>query len=108
MNFSPGNSKVEQLDIRLLRKCTELEPIYSNIGGLMENSSPKLGVKKHHERCAYIRCCYLADELNCYGYKYDCVLFQKSNGIDRSQVEFDRAVDKLIDRVRAKDQNLVK
>jgi len=60
------------------------------------------------ERCAYIRCCYLADALNCFGYKADCHLYQKSNGIELKPHDFDAAMDELIDKVRARTQNLAK
>ncbi|MFQ5607997.1 MAG: hypothetical protein ACE5GA_08625 [Candidatus Zixiibacteriota bacterium] len=62
---------------------------------------------RRHERCAFIRCCYLADELNCYGFMADCALYQRSNGALLSEEQFDRAVNDLIDTVRAKDQRLV-
>ena len=63
--------------------------------------------KKVHQRCAFIRCCYLADALNCYGYKSDCALYKKSNGLYLRERDFDEAMNSLIDNVRAKDQSLV-
>lgn len=54
------------------------------------------------ERCIYLKCCYLADALECSGYKLDCVLYQKSNNRECSSFMFDKAVDQLIDRTRAK------
>lgn len=63
--------------------------------------------KKAHQRCAFIRCCYLADALNCYGYKADCALYKKSNDLYLREKDFDEAMNRLIDTVRAKDQSLV-
>lgn len=62
---------------------------------------------RRHERCAYIKCCYLADALGCYGFKADCVLYQRSNQEDFSVEDFDRQMNDLIDKVRAKAQSLV-
>ncbi|MBU8934562.1 MAG: hypothetical protein KOO62_11235 [candidate division Zixibacteria bacterium] len=58
------------------------------------------------ERCAYIRACYLAEGLKCFGYKTDCPLYQKSNGDFCSKGRFDQAMDELIDKTRAKFENL--
>ncbi len=57
-------------------------------------------------RCAYIRACYLAEELKCFGYKTDCPLYQKSNGEFYSTTRFHEAMDRLIDKTRAKYENL--
>jgi len=57
-------------------------------------------------RCAYIRACYLAEELKCFGYKTDCPLYQKSNGDYYSEPRFNEAMDRLINRTRAKYENL--
>ncbi len=57
---------------------------------------------KKAERCAYIKACYLAEELKCFGYKTDCPLYRKSNGEYCNEEHFNAAVDKLIDRTRAK------
>ena len=64
------------------------------------------GARKH-ERCAYLKCCYLADALGCYGFKSDCNLYRRSNGETLSERDFDEAMDKLIDKVRARAQHLV-
>ncbi len=53
-------------------------------------------------RCAYIKSCYLAEELQCFGYKTDCPLYQKSNGEYYSKASFDAAMDQLILRTRQK------
>lgn len=57
-------------------------------------------------RCAYIRACYLAEELRCFGYRTDCVLYQKSNGEYFNESRFHEAMDKLIDKTKAKYENL--
>ncbi len=56
------------------------------------------------ERCAYIKACYLAEELKCFGYKTDCPLYQKSNGEYYSEPRFNEAMDKLINKTIAKYQ----
>lgn len=58
------------------------------------------------ERCAYIKCCYLAESLDCYGYKTDCVLYIKSNNMFYTSKAFDDAVNRLIDKTKAKHQEL--
>ncbi|MBN4056919.1 hypothetical protein JYU19_01270 [bacterium AH-315-J21] len=72
----------------------------------MERTKITPTLAKRHERCAYIRCCYLADALNCYGFKADCALYLRSNKQGLSGPDFDRAMNSLIDKVRAEDQNL--
>ena len=62
------------------------------------NKSPQ----KKSERCAYVRACYLAEELKCFGYKTDCPLYQKSNGEDYHEDRFHDAMDKLIDQTRTR------
>ena len=57
-------------------------------------------------RCAYVMACYLAEELKCFGYKTDCPLYQKSNGEYYNEHSFNKAMDKLIDKTRAKYKNL--
>ena len=53
-------------------------------------------------RCTFLFSCYLADELKCFGYMTDCPLYMKSNGEFCSEDRFHRAMDKLIDKTRAK------
>jgi|WetSurMetagenome_2_1015567.scaffolds.fasta_scaffold620600_2 hypothetical protein len=65
----------------------------------MENKRPQF---TQPEKCAYFNCCYLADALECHGYKADCVLYKKSNNRYYTRKSFDEAVDQLIDRARAK------
>ena len=76
-----------------------------------KNITDKLNMKEKkelpkNERCAYIDCCYLADALDCYGYKIDCILFLKSNGRFFTRRAFDNAVDELIDKTRARHEML--
>ncbi len=54
------------------------------------------------ERCAYVKACYLASELKCFGYKTDCPLYQKSNGEYCTEERFNEAMDKLINQTLAK------
>lgn len=77
------------------------------VGEKQLNRSSAMSERKQHERCAFIRCCYLADELDCFGFKADCVLYQRSNGVMLPEEAFNNAVDDLIDRVRAKAERLV-
>jgi len=58
--------------------------------------------KQKSEICAYKECCYLADALECFGYKLDCVLYRKSNNRFYTRKSFDEAVDRLINKARAK------
>lgn len=63
----------------------------------MTKKAPKVA-----ERCVYLKVCYLADELKCFGYKTDCSLYQKSNGELYSESRFDEAMDKLINKTMLK------
>ena len=63
---------------------------------------------KKPERCVYLKACYLAEELKCFGYKTDCPLYQQSNGEFYSESRFNDAVDRLIDKTRARHANLKK
>lgn len=53
-------------------------------------------------RCRYLRDCYLAEELKCFGYKSDCPLYQESNDESYNEDRFDEAMDRLIDKTRRK------
>jgi hypothetical protein len=57
-------------------------------------------------RCGYIKVCYLADALQCFGFKTDCVLYQKTNGEKYSEDRFHEAMDKLIDKTKAKHEKI--
>jgi hypothetical protein len=58
------------------------------------------------ERCAYVKVCYLAESLKCFGYKTDCVLYQKSNGETCDERRFHEAMDTLINKTKAKYEKL--
>jgi hypothetical protein len=58
------------------------------------------------ERCAYVKVCYLAEALKCFGYKTDCVLYQKSNGEACDEHRFHEAMDTLINKTKAKYEKL--
>ncbi|MEW6049863.1 MAG: hypothetical protein AB1644_02220 [Candidatus Zixiibacteriota bacterium] len=62
--------------------------------------------KQKTERCAYLRCCYLAESLKCFGYKTDCVLYQQSNGESYSEEKFHEAMDTLINKTKAKFEKI--
>lgn len=61
---------------------------------------------KPPSRCTYIRACYMAEELRCFGYKADCPLYRKSNGEFCSETSFHEAMNRLIDKTRAKYADL--
>jgi hypothetical protein len=60
--------------------------------------------KRKMERCAFVKACYLAEDLKCFGYKSDCPLYQKSNGEFLSEERFNEAMDRLINKTIAKYQ----
>jgi hypothetical protein len=62
--------------------------------------------KQKVARCAYVKVCYLTEAMKCFGYKTDCVLFQKSNGEDCPEQKFHQAMDSLIDKTKAKFEKL--
>ena len=57
---------------------------------------------KPSRQCSFVNACYLADDLKCYGYKTDCVLYQASNGEFYNEDRFHEAMNRLIDRTKAK------
>ncbi|MFH1687351.1 MAG: hypothetical protein ABIE70_07500 [bacterium] len=56
------------------------------------------------KRCVYVRACYLAEELRCFGYKTDCPLYQESTGQYYDQTCFNAAMDKLIDKTLSRNK----
>jgi len=66
---------------------------------MKRKKSSKIG-----ERCSYIRSCYLAEELKCFGYRNDCPLYLQSNGQYCDEKLFNEAVDKLIIKARIKHE----
>ena len=61
---------------------------------------------KNAIRCAYLKDCYLAEALECYGFKTDCPLYLKSNDEPCNEARFHAAVDQLINKTRAKHERL--
>jgi len=56
--------------------------------------------------CAYLKECYLAEELKCYGYKTDCALYLKSNNEPTSEFRFHQAMDRLIRSARKRHEGV--
>ena len=63
--------------------------------------SPKYDIRPT-VRCHYVNHCYLAEELECYGYKTDCPLYMRSNGEPCNDARFHAAMDRLISKTRQK------
>ena len=55
-----------------------------------------------NKRCGYLFSCYLAEDLECFGYKVDCVLYRQSNGQYYGEKDFNDTMDKLINKTRLK------
>ncbi|MCX6834642.1 MAG: hypothetical protein NTW07_05830 [candidate division Zixibacteria bacterium] len=51
-------------------------------------------------RCTYVKNCYLAEALECYGFKTDCPLYLQSNDEPCNDARFHAAMDQLINRTR--------
>jgi meiotically up-regulated gene 157 (Mug157) protein len=54
-------------------------------------------------KCLYVDVCYLAESLQCYGYKLDCVLYTKTNKGAVTQEDFHKAINELIDTTKTKN-----
>ena len=80
---------------------THVSPDFSDISSMCKGKTPRPA-----SRCAYIHACYLAEELKCFGYKTDCPLYQKSNGEFYNEDRFHDAMNRLIDKARAKAAKL--
>lgn len=72
----------------------------------MAKLTEKYALKKR-QVCAYKKVCYIAEAMDCYGYKLDCPLYLKSNGEFLSEQAFHQALDQLIDKTKAKHQGLL-
>ena len=57
-------------------------------------------------RCTYLSECFLAEELECYGFKADCPLYMRANDKPCNEARFDYAMDKLIWRTKQKHERL--
>ena len=57
-------------------------------------------------RCIYLKDCYLASALECFGFKTDCPLYMRTNDEPCNEERFDAAMDKLILRTRQKHERL--
>lgn len=57
---------------------------------------------KKSVRCTYLKSCYLAEALECYGFKTDCPLYLRANGDQCNDFRFDSAMDELILRTKRK------
>ncbi|MCP4683871.1 MAG: hypothetical protein GY867_00330 [bacterium] len=57
-------------------------------------------------RCLYVDNCYLAEALECYGYKIDCPLYMRSNGEPCNDARFHAAMDRLIISTKEKHERM--
>jgi hypothetical protein len=57
-------------------------------------------------RCGYLKDCYLAEALECYGFKTDCPLYLRSNDEPCNEARFHAAMDDLIRRTKQKHERL--
>jgi hypothetical protein len=62
---------------------------------------------KEIQECAFVKVCYIAEAMDCFGYKSDCPLYKKSNAEVLSLEDFHEAVDQLIDKTKAKHFGLI-
>jgi hypothetical protein len=58
-------------------------------------------------RCRYVKVCYLAEELKCAGFRLDCALYRKTNNQPVSEQSFHDAMDRLINKIKAKHEALI-
>ena len=61
---------------------------------------------KKSVRCTYLKDCYLAGALECYGFKTDCPLYMRANDERCNEARFNAAMDELILRTRQKHERL--
>ena len=61
---------------------------------------------KHNVRCSYLKDCYLAEALECFGFRTDCPLYMKSNDEPCNEARFHAAMDRLIMSTKAKHDRL--
>lgn len=65
---------------------------------MVRTSSKPSDVKK----CVYIDSCYLAEMLECFGYRADCALYRQSDSLISSHKSFPEALDRLIVKAKAR------
>lgn len=53
-------------------------------------------------KCLYVDVCYIAEALQCYGYKRDCALYTKTNKGTVTEEDFHKAINELINITKAK------
>ena len=53
-------------------------------------------------KCLYVDVCYLAEALQCYGYKLDCALYTKTNKGSVTEADFHKAINELINTTKVK------
>lgn len=58
-------------------------------------------------KCLYVDVCYLAEALQCYGYKLDCALYTKTNKGTVTESDFHKAINELIDTTKAKHLKII-
>jgi hypothetical protein len=58
-------------------------------------------------KCLYVDVCYLAEALQCYGYKLDCVLYTKTNKGTVTKEDFHKAINELINTTKVKHVHLL-
>ena len=63
-------------------------------------------IMKKTVRCSYLKDCYLASALECYGFKVDCPLYMRINDEPCNDLRFNAAMDDLILRTRRKHERL--
>jgi hypothetical protein len=58
-------------------------------------------------KCLYVDVCYLAEALQCYGYKLDCALYTKTNKGVVTNEDFHKAINELINTTKARHLNVL-
>lgn len=58
-------------------------------------------------KCLYVDVCYLAEALQCYGYKLECALYTKTNKGSVTEQDFHQAINELINTTKAKNLHVL-
>jgi len=85
-----------------VRNCSQPKGIAADLSDMST-----VRTYRQSERCSYTKACYLAESLKCFGFKTDCILYQRCNGEPYDEERFHEAMDKLIDKARAKHEQIV-